>query len=455
MQVIDPSTGSVLQTYAAMDAAATRAALDRAERAFASWSRLSFDARAQRLRQVAELLRERREAFAKRMATEMGKPIRQGRGEVDKCAWVCEHYAATAADDLRDEPVELDGDEAFVSYRPRGALLSIMPWNFPFWQVLRQAVPGLMAGNVVLLKHADNVSGCAEDIAQLFRDAELPKGAFENLRIELPLVETVIADPRVQAVTLTGSTRAGRAVGALAGAALTKSVLELGGSDPYVILEDADLEQAADACVASRLLNSGQSCIAAKRWIAVDAVHDAFLELVMARMKAAVVGHPLEETTDVGPMARRDLRDELHRQVERSLQAGAVVALGGQVPDREGWWYPPTVLTGVRPGMPAFDEELFGPVAAVVRARDEADAIALANETPYGLGAAVFTRDLERGRRLAREELHAGCCFVNAFVKSDPRLPFGGIKDSGYGRELSRHGIRELVQAKVVYVSTR
>ncbi len=453
MQVIDPSNGRALERYAPMDAAALEAALARSECAFHAWRASFFDERARLMKNVAARLRERRDALAARMAREMGKPVLQGRAEIAKCALVCEHYAEHAAEYLAPEPVGVGGDEAWVAYRPLGPVLAIMPWNFPFWQVFRQAAPALMAGDAVLLKHADNVPGCADELAALFSDAGAPEGLFERLRIELPLVERVIRDPRVRAVTLTGSTRAGRAIAAQAGDALTKTVLELGGSDPYVVLEDADLALAADACVASRMINAGQSCIAAKRFIVVGDVHDRFVELVVERMAAQRLGDPLDETTEVGPLARRDLRDALHDQVARSITAGAHARLGCEVPDRPGFFYPPSVLVDVAPSMPAFDEELFGPVAAVVRARDEAHAIELANRSPYGLGAAVFTTDLARGRRIAETQLEAGSCFVNTFVRSDPRLPFGGIKDSGYGRELARHGILELVQAKTVYVA--
>jgi len=453
MQVIDPRDGKPTDSFPAMDADALEAALGRAHEAYGRWSRAPLVERAALLRRLAERFRARRDALAERMAREMGKPITQGRGEADKCAWVCEHYAEHGAAYLAPEPADVDGAEAYVAFRPRGVLLSIMPWNFPIWQVMRQAAPALMAGNTVVLKHAENVPGSAEDLAGLFAEADAPAGGFENLRIELDLVERVIRDRRVRAVTLTGSVRAGRAVGATAGEALIPAVLELGGSDAYLVLEDADLDLAADKCVTSRLINSGQSCIAAKRWIVVDAVHDDFVARAKERMEQKTVGDPLSPDTDVGPMAREDLRDALHDQVKRTVEAGATLALGGEVPEREGWWYPPTLLTDVTPGMPAFDEELFGPAAAVIRAKDEADAVALANRSSFGLGGAVFTRNAERGRRIAEVELDVGACFVNDFVRSDPRLPFGGVKDSGFGRELARAGIRELVNAKTVYVS--
>jgi succinate-semialdehyde dehydrogenase/glutarate-semialdehyde dehydrogenase len=328
-----------------------------------------------------------------------------------------------------------------------------MPWNFPLWQVFRFAAPALMAGNAGLLKHASNVSGCALAIEEVLHAAGVPREAFRTLLVGSSRVAGLVEAPEVVAVTLTGSAPAGRAVAAKAGACLKKAVLELGGSDPYVVLEDADLESAAEACAASRLINGGQSCIAAKRFVVVQPVLARFTELLVERVRTRRMGDPLEEGVDVGPQARVDLRDELHRQVESRVARGARLLLGGRLPDGPGAYYPPSVLAGVEPGMPAFDEELFGPVAAVVAARDERDAIRLANRTVFGLGAAVFTRDRERGERIARRELQAGSCFVNAFVKSDPRLPFGGIRESGYGRELGPFGIREFVNVKTVYVA--
>ena len=327
-----------------------------------------------------------------------------------------------------------------------------MPWNFPLWQVIRAAVPALIAGNGVLLKHAPSVPCCALELTGLFRAAGLPEGLFTNLFIDLPATADLIRDARVQAVTLTGSTRAGREVARLAGSEIKTCVLELGGSDPYIVLEDADLPRTVEACVTGRLINAGQSCIAAKRMIVHEAVADEFTEMVIARMGATRVGDPMAEMTDVGPLAREDLRDHLAGQVARSIEAGAECPLGGKVPDVPGWYYPATVLTGVTPGMPAYDEEMFGPVACIIRAESEEEAIRIANDTAYGLGAAVFTRDLERGERIARTGIEAGSCFVNDFVKSDPRLPFGGVKSSGFGRELADFGIREFVNVKTVRV---
>jgi succinate-semialdehyde dehydrogenase/glutarate-semialdehyde dehydrogenase len=405
------------------------------------------------LRRAAALLREEKDALARLMALEMGKPVAQGRAEAEKCATTCDYYAEHAKRLLAPEPAPTEARSSYVAFEPLGPVLAVMPWNFPLWQVFRFAAPALMAGNVGLLKHASNVTGCALAIEQLLREAGLPRAAFRALVVPSSRVQGLIEAPQVVAVTLTGSTPAGRSVAAKAGACLKRTVLELGGSDPYVVLEDADLDDAAETCAASRLINAGQSCIAAKRFVVVEPVLQAFEERLVERMRARTMGDPLDEKTAVGPQARHDLREELQRQVEASVAKGARVRLGCAVPEGPGAFYPPSVLAGVTPGMPAFDEELFGPVAAVVAAKDERDAIRLANQTVFGLGAAVFTRDVERGERIAREQLEAGSCFVNASVRSDPRLPFGGVRESGYGRELSAFGIREFVNVKTVYVA--
>lgn len=448
----NPATGDTVATYDATSAKDVRQTIKAVDAAYRDWRRTSFHERAALMRQAAALLRERSEELAVLMAREMGKPVRGGRSEVEKCAWVCEYYAEHAESFLADEAVATDATRSFVAYQPLGPIFAIMPWNFPLWQVFRYAAPALMAGNVGLLKHAANVPGCALAIESIFRDAGFPPDTFRALLIDSRQARAVIRNKLVRAVTLTGSTGAGRAVGKLAGDRLKKSVLELGGSDPYLILHDADLEQAVEACVTSRLINSGQSCIAAKRFVVVDAVRDEFEHRFVERMRRARMGDPMSEDTDVGPQAREDLRDELHAQVERSVAKGAKCLLGGAVPDGPGAFYPPTVLTDVRKGMAAYDEELFGPVAAIIPVKNEATAIKVANDSVFGLGAAVFTRDVARGERIAARELEAGACFVNAFVKSDPRLPFGGIKESGYGRELSHQGIREFVNVKAVYV---
>jgi len=452
LQSVNPATDEVIHEYpeATPDEVAT--ILRDARAAFRSWKRTPFEERSRPLGRAGALLRERRDELARLMALEMGKPLAQGRAEAEKCASVCDYYAERAPGFLAAEDVPTDAAKSYVAYEPLGVVLAVMPWNFPLWQVFRFAAPALAAGNAGLLKHSSNVSGCALAIERILHDAGFPRPLFRTLLVGSKRVAAIIESPEVAAVTLTGSTPAGRAVAATAGRALKKTVLELGGSDPYLVLEDADLDAAAETCAFSRLINGGQSCIAAKRFVVVRSVRDRFEERFVAAMGKRRMGDPLEDGIDVGPQARRDLRDELHAQVEKSVARGARVLLGATVPAGRGAFYPPSVLTDVAPGMPAYDDELFGPVAAVIAVEDEAEAIRVANDTPFGLGAAVFTRDVARGERIAREELEAGSCFVNAFVKSDPRLPFGGIKESGYGRELSSLGIREFLNAKTVYV---
>lgn len=449
---VDPTTGETIATHPFQPPEAVAATVAAAAEAFASWRATPIAERAALLTRAAALLRERKEELAERMVAEVGKPIREARGEVEKCAWVCEYYAERGAGFLAPEPVDVGVTASYVAYEPLGVVLAIMPWNFPFWQVFRCAAPALVAGDAVLLKHAPSVPGCAQAIEALLRDAGAPTGVFQNLFIDTDAVPGVLASPAVAAVTFTGSVAGGRAVAQAAGAALTKAVLELGGSDPYLILEDADLDQAAAECATSRLVNSGQSCIAAKRIVVVEAVREAFEQALVARMKEAVVGDPRDEATAVGPLARADLRANLHRQIEASVAAGARLLLGGTLPDGPGFFYPPTILTDTPPGCPARTEELFGPATALIPVADEAEGLAVANDTAFGLGAAVFTADRARGERIAREGLQAGACFVNAFVRSDPRLPFGGVRGSGFGRELGRAGIRELVNVKTVYV---
>jgi succinate-semialdehyde dehydrogenase/glutarate-semialdehyde dehydrogenase len=453
MKSINPVNDELIREYPEPSPGDVAAILRAAKDAFQEWRRRSIVERAGLVRRAGELLRERSDDLARLMALEMGKPLAQGRAEAEKCAWACDYFADNAERFLAAEEVATDATRSLVSFQPLGVVLAVMPWNFPFWQAFRFAAPALMAGNVGLLKHSSNVSGCALAIEEILHDAGLPRDVFRTLLVPSSRVDALIEAPEVAAVTLTGSTPAGLAVAAKAGACLKKSVLELGGSDPYLILEDADLEKAAAACATARLINGGQSCIAAKRFLVVEPVRERFTTLLVEQVASRRMGDPFDETTDIGPQARRDLRDELHRQVQASVDKGARILLGGVVPEGPGAFYPPSVLANVEPGMPAFDEELFGPVAAITRVKDEKEAVRLANQTVFGLGAAVFTQDVARGERIAREELEAGSCFVNAFVKSDPRLPFGGIKESGYGRELGAYGIRELMNVKTVYVA--
>lgn len=434
-----------------MPADVLAAALEEAGTTAMAWARVDVSLRASMLETVATLLEAKREAFARLIVQEVGKPIAEARAELDKCALLCRYYSANTVEFLADELIEASAQESVLSYQPLGVVLGIMPWNFPFWQVFRFAVPVLAAGNTALLKHAPNVCGCALAIEALFQEAGYPEGVLRALFIEIDQVESVIEHEAVQGVALTGSEKAGAAVAAIAGRAIKKTVLELGGSDPYVICEDADLDLAAAKCVQSRLNNCGQTCISAKRLLVHEAVLEPFTEKVIAAIEKRRQGNPEDESINLGPMARADLRVNLQRQVDASVAAGARVLLGGQVPEGAGYYYPPSVLADVRPGMPAFDEEVFGPVVALVSVKSDDQAVELANQSAYGLGAGVFTQNIERGKRLARQ-LECGACFINDFVKSDPRLPFGGIRRSGYGRELSKCGIREFVNVKTICV---
>ena len=452
LKSINPANGQEIAAYEEMSTDEVNGIITAVNDAFNSWRKTSFSSRGELLKNAAVILQSNKEEFGRLMSLEMGKPYSQSLAEVVKCAKGCEYYADNTEEILADRIIETDASKSYVSHQPIGIVLAVMPWNFPFWQVFRFAAPALMAGNVGVLKHASNVQGCALAIEKIFVESGFPENVFRALVISSKNVESVINNPLVKAVTLTGSTPAGRAVASQSGAALKKTVLELGGSDPYVILKDADLDQAVEACVIGRLLNTGQSCIAANRFIVVADVLGDFQERLIDEMRVKKWGDPFEEDIDLGPMVDESARDELHSQVVKSIEGGAEVLLGGAVPDNPGAYYPATVLGNVRPGMHAFDEELFGPVAAVIAAENEAEAIKLANQTPFGLGAAGFTSDIKKGEKIASEELEAGSCFVNDFVRSDPRLPFGGIKASGYGRELSSNGILEFVNPKTVYI---
>ncbi|WP_224449802.1 NAD-dependent succinate-semialdehyde dehydrogenase [Haloprofundus salilacus] len=452
MESVNPATGEQLETYDSHTDEEVDEFLDRAAGTADSWQETSFAERQALLNEAADVLRENEDRYAQLMTEEMGKPIAQSHSEVQKCAWVCEYYAERAEEHLQDEVIGTKPNaHAFVSYDPLGVVLAVMPWNFPFWQVFRFAAPNLAAGNVGLLKHASNVPGCAKAIEEVFREAGFPEGAFTSLLVGSDTVDDVIGDDRVAAVTLTGSEGAGRSVGESAGKHLKPSVLELGGSDPFVVLEDAPLDQAAETGAWARVQNSGQSCIAAKRFIVVEEVYDEFVERFVEEVESLTVGDPTDEETEVGPQAREDLVEVLHEQVQETVDAGAEVQTGGEPMDREGAFYPPTVLTDVPKDSTGATEEIFGPVATVFQVPDEEAAIRLANDVKFGLASSVWTEDLERGERVARR-LEAGMAFVNEMEKSDPRVPFGGVKNSGYGRELSRHGIREFVNAKTIWV---
>jgi succinate-semialdehyde dehydrogenase / glutarate-semialdehyde dehydrogenase len=451
MKAVNPATEELIRDYPEPDAREVDERLAAAERAFAAWRKVPLAERGRLMRAAADRLREHRADYARLMTDEMGKPIAASESEVDKCAWVCDFYAEHAEDFLTSEPVATDASRSCIRYDPLGPVLAIMPWNFPFWQVFRFAAPALMAGNVGILKHAANVPGTALAIEEVFREAGFPEEVFTTLLIPSERATELIGHPVIRAVTLTGSDRAGREVAAAAGRHLKKSVLELGGSDPFLVLSDADPAAVAREAARARTINSGQSCIAAKRFLVDDSIADRFEEEFTARMEELKVGDPLDRANEIGPLARADLLDALDDQVKRTVEAGAQLRTGGHRLPGKGWYYAPTVLTGVRPGMAAFDEETFGPVAAVIRADGRDEAVELANRSPFGLGASVWTADPVLAEALA-SEIESGSVFVNGIVKSDPRLPFGGIKASGYGRELSAVGIREFVNIKTVWV---
>ena len=450
MQSVNPHSQQQIASYDPYDDARIEQLISAADSVFQGWRTTSFADRAVLMRAAGKVLRRRQTELAALMASEMGKVLKDGVAEIGKCADCCDFYADNAEKFLANQSIATDAADSHIAFDPLGVILAVMPWNFPFWQVFRFAAPALMAGNVGLLKHASNACGCALAIQDVFMEAGFPSGAFTTLLVEGTRVEPIIRHRLVRAVTFTGSTPAGKSVAGIAGSELKKSVLELGGSDAYIVLEDADLALAVQTCVKSRLINGGQSCIAAKRFIVVGPVREEFTRRYVEQFRKVRFGDPIDPQSDIGPMARADLRDQIHDQVCRSVAQGAQLLIGGTVPNQPGSYYPPTVLGGVRPGMVAFDEEIFGPVAAIIEASDEADAVALANQSEFGLGSAVFTSDKSKAERIARQ-IDAGCVFVNALVKSDVRLPFGGVKHSGYGRELSWFGIQEFVNIKTVY----
>ncbi len=448
---LDPASNKVLKTYTSWNSAQLTGALEKAHAAQQEWAQTDFARRAERLRDVAIYLRVHRDQYAQLITQEMGKLQREARAEVEKCASGCDFYAQNAEGYLRAEPVKTDAGKSYVAYYPLGVVLAVMPWNFPFWQVFRAAAPALMAGNAVVLKHASNVPQCALAIETIFRECGLPSGLFTTLMIEADQVQDVIASHAVQAVTLTGSETAGRAVAACAGQHLKKCVLELGGSDPFIVLRDADLEFTTNMAVESRFLNCGQSCIAAKRFILVPEIADAFVQTFRTKVEALKLGEPMQDDTQIGPMARLDLREALHHQVTDSIAQGAVALTGCTPVERNGNFYPASILDHVTDKTRAYHEELFGPVAIIIRAVSEDDALQIANQTRFGLGSSIWSQDVARAELLATR-IQAGCTFINGMVKSDPRLPFGGVKASGFGRELSQQGIREFVNAKTVWI---
>ncbi len=452
--VINPATDQQGRSYSQCSIDEAREVARSAQQAFGDWKRTSFEQRSAIIAKAAEILRARKDEFARLMTSEMGKTLTEGRAEVEKCATHCDWFSTHAQTYLANEPVDLGQGETFVTFNPIGVVLAVMPWNFPFWQVFRFAAPALMAGNGALLKHASNVPGCALAIEQVLHEAGIPKCLFRTLLLASKDVEPLVKDDHIAAVTLTGSVGAGRSVATAAGSVLKKCVLELGGSDAYLILEDVDIDEAAKVAATARMVNAGQSCIAGKRFIVVRAIREAFETALVEAMRPFEMGDPTSDETKLGPLVSVKARDDIHAQVTASIAKGAKLLLGGTVPQRPGAWYPATVLTNVTKGQPAHDEEVFGPVAAIIEAEDESDAIRIANDSPFGLGSGVLTSNFERGRRIAEFELEAGMSFVNENVRSDPRAPFGGVKQSGYGRECGAFGIREFVNIKTVHVKT-
>lgn len=450
---VNPVDGKVIATYPVSTGVQVKSALSRSQKAFLKWSSTDISERSALLIRIAAVIRKDLDQYAGLATLEMGKPIVQSRSELEKCARTFEFYAKEGPAFLANEMVQTEERKSFVSFQPLGTVLAVMPWNFPYWQVFRAMAPILMSGNAMLLKHASNVSACALAIEKILKKAKAPQGLFQTLLLPSEQVAGLIAAPEIAAVTFTGSTNAGRKVASIAALNLKKQVLELGGSDAYIVLEDADLDLAVKTCLEARLTNGGQSCVAAKRFVVVKKLRKEFEARMLEQIRLTTYGSPMDESVTIGPMARADLRNELHKQVQQSIKAGAVLLHGGVLPKGAGAFYPPTLLTGVKKGMPAYEEELFGPVAVIIEATNEKDAIRIANDSEYGLGGAVFTKDRKRGAMIAEQLMQAGSCFVNEAVHSDPRLPFGGIKNSGYGRELSAYALREFVNIKTVVVS--
>lgn len=447
----NPATGKQIATYERIKLSTAEEKIEQANKAYQSWKKLSYAERGKYMKKLAEVFENNVEEYAKLATEEMGKTIGQARKEIEKCARIIHYYVDNIDALLGDETVKTEASKSYVTFSPLGTILAVMPWNFPFYQVIRFAAPAIMAGNTGVLKHASNVQGCAEELEKAFDKAGFPKGIFTNLNVPSDDIEAIIENKNIVAVTLTGSGPAGKAVAGIAGKNLKKTVLELGGSDAYIILDDADIKEAAEIATFGRLQNNGQTCIAAKRFVVLDAIYDEFIVALTEKMNGAKMGDPMDESSYYGPMARFDLRDEIHEQVKKTVEQGGRLVLGGTIPDGNGAYYPATILADLEPGMEAFDEELFGPVASVIRAKDEDEAIELANNSQFGLGSGVITGDKARGEKVALQ-LEAGSSFVNKLVVSDPRLPFGGIKKSGYGRELSGYGIKEFTNTKSIWV---
>ncbi|MCP4583597.1 MAG: NAD-dependent succinate-semialdehyde dehydrogenase [candidate division Zixibacteria bacterium] len=452
MKAINPATNELIKDYREHTPEEVAQIIEKVQHEFLSWREVGFPQRAELMHNAAEILRRNKDNYARTITIEMGKTITESRAEVEKSAWVCDYYADNAEKFLADEIVETDASRSFVAFQPLGIVLAVMPWNFPYWQVFRFAAPALMAGNAGVLKHASNVPGSALDIESIFREAGFPENIFRTLLIGAGQVEAVIKNEQVKAVTLTGSEPAGMQVAATAGRELKKTVLELGGSDPYIVLEDAEINACVNTAVTARMINAGQSCIAAKRFIVVEPMLKQFEDTHTQLMKNMKIGDPLAEETQVGAMARMDLLEELDQQVQKSIELGARLLCGGRKADANGAFYLPTVLTDVKKGMPAYGEETFGPVSAIIPVKDAKEAIQVANDSPFGLGGSVWSRDLLKAEKIARR-IESGAVFINGMTKSDPRLPFGGIKKSGYGRELSHYGIREFVNIKTIWIA--
>ena len=452
LKSINPSTGREIETYKEFSNDEIQKILEDVHSTQMNWKQTKLEFRLDCLNEMVGVLEDGKREFSLLMAHEMGKPISQAQGEIEKCIWLCEYYRDNSSQFLSDKKIKNNTHNCVVTIQPLGLILGIMPWNFPFWQVFRFAIPTLIAGNGAILKHASNVQGCGFAIENCFKKAGFPDNLFRNISLSGTNTESVIKNPRISAVTITGSTPAGRSVAKTAGENLKKTVLELGGSDPYLILEDANITKAVDACINGRILNTGQSCISAKRIIVTKSVYPSVLKKIEQKLSEKIMGDPLDEV-DIGPMVSLNARNEVHNQVLSSIETGAVLILGGSIPEIKGAFYPITLLADVKPGMVAFDEEIFGPVFSLIMAEDEDHAINLANNTPFGLGAAIFTENIEKGKDIAKNQIEAGVCFVNDFVKSDPRLPFGGVKESGYGRELSIHGMMEFVNVKTIAIA--